>query len=62
MFYVCKGGVCVICKCKVLCGKVVMEINYSLELDELVVGYVLSCQVLLLISDVVVDFDVKGMV
>lgn len=62
LLFVCKGGVCVICKCKVLCGEVVMVVNYSLEVDELVVGYVLSCQLLLISGDVVVDFDVWGMV
>lgn len=37
------------------------ETNYSLEPDELAAGYVLSCQALPLTSDVVVDFDAKGM-
>lgn len=59
--YACKGGVCATCKCKVLRGKVAMETNYSLEPDELAAGYVLSCQALPLTSDVVVDFDAKGM-
>ena len=35
--------------------------KYSLEPDELAAGYVLSCQALPLTSDVVVDFDAKGM-
>lgn len=59
--YACKGGVCATCKCKVLRGKVDMATNYSLEPDELAAGYVLSCQALPLTSDVVVDFDAKGM-
>ncbi|EDX33549.1 ferredoxin-1 [Shigella dysenteriae 155-74] len=59
--YACKGGVCATCKCKVLRGKMAMETNYSLEPDELAAGYVLSCQALPLTSDVVVDFDAKGM-
>ncbi|MGC6744364.1 phenylacetic acid degradation protein PaaE [Escherichia coli] len=46
---------------KVLRGKVAMETNYSLEPDELAAGYVLSCRALPLTSDVVVDFDAKGM-
>ncbi|MFP1558803.1 2Fe-2S iron-sulfur cluster-binding protein [Escherichia coli] len=52
---------CDLQKCKVLRGKVAMETNYSLEPDELAAGYVLSCQALPLTSDVVVDFDAKGM-
>ena len=59
--YACKGGVCATCKCKVVRGKVDMVTNYSLEPDELVAGYVLSCQALPLTADVVVDFDAKGM-
>ncbi|NDO82165.1 phenylacetic acid degradation protein [Citrobacter sp. NCU1] len=59
--YACKGGVCATCKCKVVRGKVDMVTNYSLEPDELAAGYVLSCQALPLTSDVVVDFDAKGM-
>lgn len=59
--YACKGGVCATCKCKVVRGKVDMITNYSLEPDELAAGYVLSCQALPLTSDVVVDFDAKGM-
>ena len=47
--------------CNYIYDKVAMETNYSLEPDELAAGYVLSCQALPLTSDVVVDFDAKGM-
>ncbi len=40
----CKGGVCCTCKAKVLEGKVKMEVNYSLEEEEVAEGYVLTCQ------------------
>ncbi len=59
--FACKGGVCATCKCKVLRGEVAMAANYSLEADELAAGYVLSCQALPTSSDVVVDFDARGM-
>lgn len=59
--YACKGGVCATCKCKVVRGEVSMATNYSLEPDELAAGYVLSCQALPTSSDVIVDFDAKGM-
>ncbi|HEY4467743.1 MAG TPA: 1,2-phenylacetyl-CoA epoxidase subunit PaaE [Klebsiella sp.] len=57
----CKGGVCATCRCKVLRGEVAMAANYSLEADEIAAGYVLSCQSLPTSSDVIVDFDARGM-
>ena len=57
--YACKGGVCATCKCKVLEGEVEMDINYSLEPDEIAAGFVLSCQAHPRSANVVVDFDAK---
>lgn len=57
--YACKGGVCATCKCKVLEGEVEMDINYSLEPDEIEAGFVLSCQAHPRSANVVVDFDAK---
>lgn len=59
--YACKGGVCATCKCKVLRGKVAMETNYSLEPDETGRRLCVELPALPLTSDVVVDFDAKGM-
>ncbi|MGV0924375.1 1,2-phenylacetyl-CoA epoxidase subunit PaaE [Empedobacter tilapiae] len=57
--YACKGGVCATCKCKVLKGEVEMDINYSLEPDEIERGFVLACQSHPRSEEVVVDFDAK---
>ena len=53
----CKGGVCCVCKAKVLEGKVRMDQNYSLSEDEVSKGYVLGCQAHPLSESVIVDFD-----
>ena len=55
--YACKGAVCATCKAKVLEGEVEMEMNYSLEPDELAAGYVLTCQAHPKTKKVVVDYD-----
>jgi ring-1,2-phenylacetyl-CoA epoxidase subunit PaaE len=55
--YACKGAVCATCKAKVLEGEVEMEMNYSLEADELAAGYVLTCQAHPKTKKVVVDYD-----
>ena len=55
--YSCKGGVCCTCKAKVLEGKVKMDLNYSLEPDEVAAGYVLSCQSHPTSKRVVLTFD-----
>lgn len=57
--FACKGGVCCTCKAKLLEGKVKMDVNWSLEPDELEQGYILSCQSHPITEKVVVDFDVK---
>ncbi|OTA15933.1 3-ketosteroid-9-alpha-hydroxylase reductase subunit [Xenorhabdus vietnamensis] len=56
--YACKGGVCATCKCQLKSGDVDMRVNYSLEPDQLAVGYILSCQSWPKGDGVIVDFDV----
>ena len=53
----CKGGVCCVCKAKVIQGEVSMDANYSLSEDEVAEGYILTCQSHPASEDVVVDFD-----
>lgn len=57
MRYACKGGVCSTCRCKVIEGKVDMDVNYALEDYEIARGYVLSCQSFPTTAKVVIDFD-----
>lgn len=57
--YACKGGVCCTCRAKVTEGKVDMEVNYSLEPDEIEKGFVLTCQSHPRTERVVVDFDAR---
>lgn len=57
--YSCKGGVCCTCKAKLLSGKVEMEMNYSLEPDEIEQGYILTCQSHPKTKEVTIDFDIK---
>ncbi|HEU4850655.1 MAG TPA: 1,2-phenylacetyl-CoA epoxidase subunit PaaE [Telluria sp.] len=57
MRYSCKGGVCSTCRCKVLDGKVEMDVNYALEDYEVARGFVLSCQSFPISDKVVIDFD-----
>ena len=54
----CKGGVCCVCKAKVIKGEVKMDQNFSLSEDELKDGYILSCQSHPVSEDVEIDFDV----
>lgn len=53
----CKGGVCSTCRCKVIEGKVDMDLNYALEDHEVEAGFVLSCQSHPLTGTVVLDYD-----
>jgi ring-1,2-phenylacetyl-CoA epoxidase subunit PaaE len=55
--FACKGGVCCTCRAKLLEGKVDMEVNYSLEPDEIDAGFILTCQSHPLTKKVVVTFD-----
>lgn len=57
MRYSCKGGVCSTCRCKVVEGKVEMDVNYALEDYEIARGFVLSCQSFPVTGKVIVDFD-----
>lgn len=57
--YACKGGVCCTCKAKITEGKVVMDLNYALEPEEVENGYVLLCQSHPRTSSIYVDFDQK---
>lgn len=57
--YACKGGVCCTCRAKVLEGAVDMEVNYSLEKDEIAKGFVLTCQSHPKTERVVIDFDAR---
>lgn len=53
----CKGGVCCVCKAKVISGEVEMDQNFSLSDEEVADGYILTCQSHPLSENVVVDFD-----
>ena len=55
--YACKGGVCCTCRALVTEGEVEMEVNYSLEHDEVEKGFVLTCQAHPRTERVVIDFD-----
>lgn len=57
MRYSCKGGVCSTCRCKLVDGKVDMDVNYALEDYEIARGFILSCQSFPVTDKVVVDFD-----
>jgi ring-1,2-phenylacetyl-CoA epoxidase subunit PaaE len=57
MRYSCKGGVCSTCRCKLVEGKVDMDVNYALEDYEIARGFVLSCQSFPVTEKVIVDFD-----
>jgi ring-1,2-phenylacetyl-CoA epoxidase subunit PaaE len=53
----CKGGVCCTCRALLVEGEVHMDVNYSLEPDELERGYILTCQAHPRTERIVVDFD-----
>jgi ring-1,2-phenylacetyl-CoA epoxidase subunit PaaE len=57
--YACKGGVCCTCRAKVTEGEVEMEVNYSLEHDEVEKGFVLTCQSHPRTERVIIDFDAR---
>lgn len=56
--FACKGGVCCTCKAKLTKGEVVMDVNYTLEPDEIEAGYILTCQAHPRTESIEVDFDV----
>ena len=53
----CKGGVCCVCKAKVIEGEVEMDQNFSLSDDEVSSGFILTCQSHPKSDKVVIDFD-----
>ena len=53
----CKGAVCCTCRAKVMTGKVTMEMNYSLEEDEVEEGFILTCQSHPRSEKITIDFD-----
>jgi len=55
--FACKGAVCCTCKAKVTEGQVSMDMNYSLDDQEVADGFILTCQSHPLTPKVVVDFD-----
>ncbi|GAB4376161.1 MAG: phenylacetate-CoA oxygenase/reductase subunit PaaK [Salibacteraceae bacterium] len=55
--FACKGGVCATCRARVEEGEVEMDVNYSLEPDELERGFVLTCQSHPKTEKVVINFD-----
>jgi len=57
--YSCKGGMCCTCKAKLLEGEVEMDVNYTLEQEEIDAGFILTCQSHPRTEKVVVDYDVK---
>lgn len=57
--FACKGGVCCTCRAKVIEGAVEMNVNYSLEPEEVAAGFVLTCQSHPTTDKLVVDFDIK---
>ena len=57
--FACKGGVCCTCRAKVTKGTVDMDLNFSLEDDEVEKGYILTCQSHPTSEEVFVDFDLK---
>ncbi len=57
--FACKGGVCCTCRAKLTEGSVDMEVNYSLEKDEIAKGFVLTCQSHPRTDRVVIDFDAR---
>jgi ring-1,2-phenylacetyl-CoA epoxidase subunit PaaE len=55
----CKGAVCCTCKAKVIKGKAIMDMNYSLTDKEVEQGYILTCQSHPQTAELEVDFDVS---
>jgi ring-1,2-phenylacetyl-CoA epoxidase subunit PaaE len=56
--FACKGAVCATCKAKVQKGEMEMDMNYSLEPDELEANYVLTCQAHPRTEEVIVNYDI----
>jgi ring-1,2-phenylacetyl-CoA epoxidase subunit PaaE len=57
--FACKGGVCCTCRAKLMKGTASMDMNFSLEDDEVEKGYILTCQAHPTSEELFVDFDVR---
>lgn len=57
--FACKGGVCCTCRARVISGSATMDMNFSLEDDEVEKGYILTCQAHPTSEELFVDFDQK---
>lgn len=55
--FACKGGVCCTCKAMLIKGEVEMEVNYALEKEEVEEGFILTCQSIPKVDELIVDFD-----
>ncbi|MGI4834310.1 MAG: 1,2-phenylacetyl-CoA epoxidase subunit PaaE [Janthinobacterium lividum] len=55
--YSCKNGMCSTCRARVTSGTAAMDVNYSLDENEVAAGYVLTCQARPTTPAVTVDFD-----
>ena len=55
--FACKGGVCATCRAKLDSGEVAMDVNYSLEPDEVERGFILTCQAHPTTEEVTVNSD-----
>ena len=55
--FACKGGVCCTCKAKFIEGTASMDINYSLEPDDIAAGYILTCQAHPTSETLIISFD-----
>ena len=53
----CKGGVCSVCKAKVMEGSASMDMNYSLSEDDVEEGFILTCQAHPTSANIFVDYD-----
>tara|TARA_B100000795_G_scaffold67277_1_gene46213 strand:+ start:25185 stop:26246 length:1062 start_codon:yes stop_codon:yes gene_type:complete len=55
--YSCKGGVCSVCKAKVMEGSATMDINYSLTDEDVEDGFILTCRAHPTSEKLLVDYD-----
>ena len=55
--YSCRNGVCCTCRAKVMLGEVRMLKNFTLTQEEIVQGFVLSCQAKALSNKLVLSYD-----
>ena len=53
----CKGGVCSVCKAKIIEGTAFMDMNYSLSEDDVEEGFILTCQAHPTSENIYVDYD-----